>query len=113
MQTFRTIDVDVEQRVEQVEPCDPERDRTAERPRLPRQTTRDRNPAANGSEPVDRAEPQMAEPGPPLEVRIDYEADHGDRTEPTHDVRELEDGDQVDRERQRAEHDHLSTRQHT
>src|SRR3954447_19494552 len=55
----------------------------------------------------------MAEPGPPLEVRIDDEADERNRPEPATDVRELEARHEIERERERTEDDHLRSRQRT
>ena len=45
-----------------------------------------------------RAEPDVAEPGEPLEVRVDEEHRHRDRPEPADDRIELADGDQEDGE---------------
>ena len=62
MQPLAPVDVDVEQRVEEVEAGDPGRDGAAELPRLERQLPGDRDPRAHRREPVDGAEPEMAEP---------------------------------------------------
>src|SRR5947209_20462848 len=84
VQALRSIDLDVEERIEEVEACDPKRNRKPERPRFPRQLARDRDPAADGREAVDHAEPEMAEPGPALETGIDDEADERYRPQPAH-----------------------------
>ena len=105
VQALRAVDVDVEERVEEVEPGDPRADGAAERPRLPRQLALDRRPGADRREPVDRAEPQVAEPREPLQVRVDDERRDGDRREPAHERVELPDGDEVDDQRAEAEPD--------
>ena len=74
------VDLQVEERVEEVEAGDPERDRGAEHPGLPRQLSGDRDPRTDGREAVDRAEPQVSEPREPLQVRVDHE--RGDRDRP-------------------------------
>src|SRR5439155_25591950 len=81
-QPLRAVDLEVEQRIEQVEPGHPERDGAAERPRLPRDRAGDRRPGPDRGEPVDRPEPEVAEPGPALQVRVDDEARDRDRPEP-------------------------------
>src|SRR5207248_1449998 len=101
----------VEQRIEEVEPGDPHRHRRTEGPRLPRQSAGDRNPGADRCEPVDRAEPKMTEPREPLQIRIDDEAEEWDRPQPPHDRIQLETGDEIETERERAESGHLRTRQ--
>ncbi len=111
VQPLLAVDVDVEQRVEEVEARDPERDRGAEHPRLPRELAGDRNPAPDRREPVHDPEPDVAEPGPALQVRIDDEAGDGNRPEPARDRRELPHGEEKDRERHRAEQRHLDDRQ--
>src|SRR5204862_3345764 len=96
---------------DQVDPRDPARLGAAERPRLPRKLPGDGDPAAHRRKPVRRAEPRMAEPRAPFEVRIDDEADERDGPQPADDVRELEDGDEVEREGARAEDEYLHARQ--
>jgi hypothetical protein len=106
-QSLLAVDVLVKQRVEEVEAGHPERDRAAQSPGLPRQRPRDRRPRAHRGKPVHRPQPQVAEPRPALQVRVDHEAGDGDRPEPVHERVELEDGDEENRERSRAErHDH-------
>src|SRR5579884_1591879 len=65
VQALVAVDLDVEQRVEQVEPGDPCGDRRPERPCLPRERPLDRNPCADGREAVDGAEPEVAQPREP------------------------------------------------
>ena len=101
------VDLDVEQRVEEVEAGNPERDRAAQRPRLPGNRPGDRRPGADRREPVDRAEPEVAEPGPALQVRVDHEAGDRDRPEPVDERVELEDRHEEDGERRDAEEHHL------
>ncbi len=113
VQTLPPVDLLVEQRVEEVEARHPERDRGAEHPRLPRQLAGDRHPGADGRETVHRAEPEVAQPGESLEVRVDDEADDGDRPEPAHDRIELPDSDEKERERANAEDDDLGDRELT
>ena len=96
VQPLLAVDVDVEERVEEVEAGDPRGDRGAERPRLPRQLALDRRPGADRREPVDRAEPEVAQPREPLQVRVDDERDDRDRREPADERVELPDGDEVD-----------------
>ena len=107
VQPLCAVDLQVEERVEEVEARHPQRDRGAEGPRLPRQLARDRHPGADRRQAVDRAQPEVAEPGRPLQVRVDHEGRDRDRPEPAHDGVELPDGDQEDHERQDAERDHL------
>ena len=112
MQPLATVDLDVEERVEEVEAGDPERDGAAEHPGLASgKLARDRGPGPDGREPVDGAEPEVAEPREPLQVRVDDEADDRDRPQPAHDRVELEDREQEQRERRGAEEQHLRTRQ--
>ncbi len=106
-----TIDVQIEQRVEEVEARDPERDRAAEGPGLPRQLALDRSPGADRRQAVDGPEPQVAEPRPALQVRVDHEPDDGDRPEPVHQRVELVDGNEEQRERAGAEEHHLRLRE--
>ena len=61
------------------------RDRAAELPRLERKLSRDRDPRADRRETVDGAEPEVAEPREPLQVRVDDEADDRDRPQPAHE----------------------------
>src|SRR5207244_5112418 len=89
MQTLGTVDVDVEQCVEEVESGHPARDRSAEQPRLPGKVIRDRDPRADGCKTVHDAEPEVAEPREALEVRVDHEAGDGNRPEPVRKRREL------------------------
>src|SRR5712691_991468 len=103
MQAFRAVDLDVEERVEEIEARHPERDGGAEQPRLPRQVVRDRDPGADGGEAVDRAEPEVAEPREALEVRVDDEARDRNRPEPVRERRELEHRDEEERKRRNAE----------
>ena len=93
---MRAVDLEVEERVEEVEAGDPARDRRAEHPRLPRQLAGDRDPGADRREPVDGAEPEVREPGEALQVRVDHEAGNGDRPQPAHERVELADRDQED-----------------
>src|SRR5919197_1952237 len=111
VQTLLEINLAVEERVKEVEPCDPDRDGRAERPRLPRQATGDRDPGAHRREAVDSAEPEMAEPGEALEVGVDDEADERDRPKPAHDRLEREAREQVEAERQPTERRYLRPRQ--
>src|SRR4051794_2065246 len=62
MQALPTVDLLVEERVEEVEARDPERDGGAEQPGLPRQLPGDCDPGTDGREAVDRTEPEVAEP---------------------------------------------------
>ena len=102
MQPLGPVDLDVEQRVEEVEARRP-----TSRPRAPSvHACQGRSPriathAAHRREPVDGAEPQVREPGDALEVRVDDEADHRDRPQPAADRVELPDRDEEDRERRR------------
>src|SRR5262249_34852946 len=107
VQTFPPVDLLVEERVEEVESRDPEGDGSAEHPRLPGEPARDGDPGTDRREAVDRAEPEVAEPGDPLEVRVDDEADDRDRPEPADDRIELPDGREEERQRGEAEGDHL------
>ena len=107
MQALATVDLDVEERVEEVEAGDPGRDRGAERPRLPGKLAGERDPGADGREAVDRAQPEVREPREALQVRVDDEAGDGDRPEPADERVELPHGDEEDRERDRAERPHL------
>jgi hypothetical protein len=113
MEPLRAVDVDVEERVEQVEAGDPRCDRGAEGPRLPRQVALDRRPGADRREAVDRAEPEMAEPREPLQVRVDDEGDDGDRRQPPDERVELEHRHRVERERRGAKADHLGGAERT
>jgi len=88
MQSLHAVNVGVEQRVEEVEAGDPEGNRGAEQPRLPREMVRDRNPRADGASPS-TTKPVMAEPGPSLQVGIDHEADNRNRPEPVRLRRQL------------------------
>src|SRR5439155_15680013 len=66
VQPLLAIDLEIEQRVEEVEARHPERDCATERPRWPRQPSGDRDPGADRREAVDGPEPEMREPGPAL-----------------------------------------------
>src|SRR5919204_6974328 len=103
VESLLPIDLEIEERVEEVEAGDPERDRAAEGPRLPRRAARDRDPGADGGGPVEGAEPEVAEPGPALQVRVDDEGHDRDWPEPADDRVQLEDGDEEERKRGRAE----------
>ena len=103
VEAVRAVVLEVEERVEDVEAGDPDGDGGAEQPGLERQLVRDRRPGADRREPVDGAEPEVREPGRPLQVRVDDEGRDGDRPEPADDRRELVDGDEEDRERGEAE----------
>src|SRR5205814_7255232 len=92
-----TVYLEIEQRVEEVEPCDPERNGAAEPPCRPGDRPRDRGPGADGRKPVDRSQPEVAEPGPALQVRIDDEAGDGDRPQPVDERVELVYGHEEDR----------------
>src|SRR5579884_411075 len=92
MQALPPVDLLVEERVEEVEAPDPEGHRRAEHPRLPGQSAGDRDPGANGREAVHGAQPEVAEPSEPLEIRIDDEAHDGNRPEPAHERVQLPDG---------------------
>src|SRR5205085_10086850 len=70
VEALGAVDVGVEERVEAVEARHPGRDRTAERPGLPRELPSDRDPGPNRGEAVHRAKPEVAEPGPALQVRV-------------------------------------------
>ena len=100
---LRPVDIHVEEGVEEIEACDPARDGAAERPRLPRELTGDRSPRAHRRQPVDDAEPDVAQPGPPRQVGIDDEAGERDRPEPADDGIELHAREQVQRKRERTE----------
>ncbi len=63
VQALGAVVLEVEERVEEVEAGHPERDRAAERPRLPRQLAGHRRPRADRREAERRAEPLVAEPG--------------------------------------------------
>ena len=93
--------LDVEERVEEVEARDPQATAAAE------------HHASHGAVPVRRAtrrpgpgrahaEPHVAEPREPLEVRVDDEQRDGDRPQPAHDRVELQDGDEEDDEAART-----------
>ena len=111
LQPLHAVDLDVEQRVEEVEAGDPERNRAAERPGLPRDRAGDRRPGADRREPVDGAEPEVARPGPALEVRVDHEPHDRDRPKPVHERVELVHRDQEDGEREGAEENDLRGRE--
>src|ERR1051325_4089559 len=85
VQPLAPIDLLVEEGVEEVEASDPERDGSAEHPGLPGQAPGDGHPRADRREPIDGAQPEMAQPRETLEVRIDDEADHRYRPEPAHE----------------------------
>jgi hypothetical protein len=99
----------VEERVEEVEAGDPERDGTAERPGLPRQLSREGSPRTDRREPERGAEPQVAEPGDTLQIRLDDEERHRNGPEPAHERVELEDGDEKDGECEGAQPRDLNT----
>ena len=63
----------------------------------------DRDPGAHRREPVDGAEPQVRDPGEPLQVRVDHEPGHRDRPQPADDRVELPDRQQEHAERDEAE----------
>ena len=109
VQALAVVDLGVEQGVEEVEARDPAGDRAAELPRRERQLPGDRDPRAHRRQPVHRTEPEMAEPGEPLQVGVDHEAGNGDRPEPADDRVELEDGDEEDQQRGNTEQDYLCT----
>src|SRR5204862_5611754 len=73
VQALRAIDVDVEERVEEIEAGDPERDGRTEHPGLPRKVVRDRDPRSDRRKAVDDAQPEVAEPGPAPQVGVDHE----------------------------------------
>src|ERR1051326_4781820 len=100
LETLLPVDLDVEQRVEEIEPGNPERDRATQRPRLPRDRPRDRRPGPDRGEPVDRAEPEVAEPRPALQVRVDHEAPPPERPAPPTHKNEPAESDKEEGERQ-------------
>src|SRR3989442_15148409 len=108
---LRAIDLDVEERVEEIEAGDPERHRGTEHPRFPGQMVRNRDPRADRCESVDSAEPEVAEPGPALEVGVDDEARDGDRPQQVRQRCELPDRYEEERERRSTERGHLRDRQ--
>src|SRR5207248_551368 len=67
--------------------------------------------AADRREPVDGAQPEVAKPREPLQVRVDGERRDRNRPEPANNVRELEDGDEEERERGGAEERDLRRRE--
>src|SRR5213595_443278 len=81
METLFAVDLEVEERVKEVEARNPERNGAAQSPSRPRKSPRDGNPGADRREAVHRAEPSVREPGPTLQVGIDHECRHGDRPE--------------------------------
>ena len=81
VQPLFAVDLRVEERIEEIEAGNPGGDAAAERPGLPRQLTLDRGPRAHRRQPVDGAEPEVAEPREPLQVRVDDEGDDGDLPE--------------------------------
>ena len=103
MQADLPVVLQVEQRVEEVEAGDPEGNRGAQRPRLPRKLTGDGHPRANRGQPERRAEPEVAEPGEALQIRVDDEHANGNRPEPAHDRVEVPHGEEVERQRRHAE----------
>ena len=103
--------LEVVEGVEEVESRDPAEHRGAQRPCLPRRGPGYREPRADRGEPETGAEPEVAQPCEALEVRVDDEHRDGDRPEPPDDRVELEDGDEVHRERRCAQTDHLRARQ--
>src|SRR6185437_415158 len=107
------VDLEIEERVEKVEAGHPERDSGAKRPGRPGQFPSDRDPRADGCEAVDSTQPEMREPGPALQIRVDDKRGNGDRPEPAHDRVELKDRDQEERERGDAKKDDLATAQQT
>ena len=111
VQPLGAVDVEVEERVEEVEARDPESDGAAERPGLPRKRVRDRGPGTERREPVHGAEPEVRERAPALQIRVEHEARDRDRPEPVDDRRELEDGDEEDGQRKDAEEDDLRRRE--
>src|SRR5439155_12740552 len=100
---LRTVDLDVDQRVEEAEAVNPRRDGTAECPRLPRQVAAARNPRPHRREAIARAQPEVRQPGDPLQVRVDDEACDRDRPQPTADRVALPDGHEEHRERRETE----------
>ena len=103
VEPHREVVLAVEQRVEEVEPGDPQAHGAAEGPRLPRQLPCHRGPRAHGRKAERRAEPEVTEPGHALEVRVDDEHHDGDGPEPAHERVELPHRDEVDAEREDAE----------
>src|SRR5262249_10619778 len=107
VQPLAPVDLLVEERVEEVEDRHPERDGSPEHPRLPGKLSGDRHPGPDRRQPVDRTQPEVAEPRVALEVRVDDEADDRYRPEPANDRVELPDRDEEERERGEAEENDL------
>jgi hypothetical protein len=70
VQAVAPVDVDIEERVEEVEAGHPRSDRAAELPRLERKVPVIATSPRHRRQTVDGAEPEVAEPGDALEVRI-------------------------------------------
>src|SRR6266508_5918650 len=111
VQALLAVDIAVEQRVEEVEPGDPERDSRPKRPGLPGQLAGHRYPGTHRREPVHRTEPEVAEPGEPLQVRVDDETGERDRPQPPHQRIQLEARSEVERKSKGAERRDLSLRE--
>src|SRR5919197_5342910 len=77
MQAYLSVVLEVEERIEEVESCNPKRDCGCKHPRLPGTRAGDGEPRTDGSEPEAGTEPHMTEPGQPLEVRVDEEERDG------------------------------------
>src|ERR1044072_649687 len=67
------------------------------------EVVRDPHPCPDGREAVDRSEPRVAEPSPPLQVRVDDEAGDGDRPERVRQRGKLPDGSEEEPARGRTE----------
>ena len=111
VQALAPVDLEVHRRVDDVEAADPERDGAAEQERLPVDGAGHRDPAADRREPVDRPQERMAEPGEPLEIRVDDEAGNRDRPEDVRHRRELPHGDEEHGERRGGERPDLDRRE--
>ena len=96
VQTLGAIVLEIEQRVEEVETRHPARDGGTEHPRLPRQVAGQGDPRSDGRETDAGAEPDVAEPRDPLQVRVRDEHRDRNRPQPADDRRELRDGQEED-----------------
>src|SRR5437764_1325396 len=113
VQTLARVDLDVEQRIEEIEPGDPGRDGRAENPCLPRQSAGDRDPTAHRRKAVGDTEQNVTEPGPALQVRVDDEQNERNRPQPANDVRKLKSRNNVYHGRRDTEERDLQAREQT
>jgi len=89
MKSLLAIDLQIEESVEKVEAGDPTGDADPERERRQSERPTDREPGGERCQTVGRPQPEVAEPGRSLQVRVDDERRDRYRPQIANDGRQL------------------------